>query len=257
MKLKDKVVLITGASRGIGRGIAIEAAREGADVVVNYRSHEAEAEEVAGQVRALGRRAVACRADVADRAEVDAMCAQAADELGGIDACVANAGTTRRGPFLELTAQEMAATIDVSLMGAFHTGQAAAQRMVERGRGGSILVVSSVHAFIPFAGCVPYNTCKAALGGLAFTMAEELAAHRIRVNIIEPGWIDTPGEREMVDDREMARRGARLPWGRIGREEDVAKAAAFLLSDEADYVTAASLRVDGGFWLPSRSTQSL
>jgi glucose 1-dehydrogenase len=265
MKLEGRVALITGANRGIGKGIAMELAREGANVAVNYRSHSDEAEEVADEIRAMGRRAIICQGDVANRDEVDAMVTQTVGKLGRIDIGVANAAHSIRKPFLELTNEDMEETIGVCLMGVFNTMQACAKEMVkcDISREGSpvtdrgnLLVISSVHAFIPFNTCVPYNTCKAGINHMAHTIADELKTHRIRVNVIEPGWIDTPGEREHCSEEEIARLAKELPWGRMGTIEELGRAATYLCSDDASYVTAATLRVDGGIWLPSRGRSS-
>lgn len=259
MKLKGKVALITGANRGIGEGIAIEMAKQGADIAINYRSHADEAEKVAACVRDLGVRAIVCQADVGDRAAIDRIVKQTIDELGKVDICVANAARTIRKPFLELEHDDMQKVIDVSLLGVFGLTQQCARHMAARGEGGAILVISSVHAFIPFPTCTPYNTCKAAINHMAHTMAEELREHRIRVNVLEPGWIDTPGERETgnMDDDAITELGRAMPWGRMGTIDEMGKAATFLCSDDASYVNAATLRADGGFWLPSRGADSI
>ncbi|MDH7571753.1 MAG: SDR family oxidoreductase, partial [Armatimonadota bacterium] len=202
MKLAGSVALVTGASRGIGRGCAEELARAGADVVVNYRRHAEEAEETAAAIRAMGRRALVCAADVADREAVFAMVQQAVEHFGRLDIAVANAAFSIRRPFLELEPEEVAAVWGVSLWGVFHTCQAAARQMVRQGEGGSIVVMSSVRATIPFVNSLPYQTAKAGINQMAYTMANELAPYRIRVNVVEPGWIDTPGEHAFATDEE-------------------------------------------------------
>ena len=250
MKLADRVALVTGASRGIGRGCALEMAREGADVVVNYRSHPEEAAEVVAEIRGLGRQAIAFGADVGDRAAVDAMVAATVAEFGRLDILVNNAAFSIRKPFLEYTEEEFARVLQVAMWSVFHGSQAAARHMVARGGGGKIVVISSVHAFIPFRNSLPYNTAKAGINHMAFSIAGELAPHQINVNVIEPGWTDTPGERRYYTEEELRAGGAKLPWGRLGRPEEIGKAAVFLCSDDADYITGACLRVDGGVWLP-------
>jgi len=257
MKLEGKVAVVTGSNRGIGRGIAIEMATEGADIVVTYRSHPDEGEEVAEQVRQLGRRAIVCKVDVAKREDLETMAKRAVDELGRIDICVCNAAHTIRKPFLELTEDDMRKVFDVILLGSFNTAQLCVKQMVEQGDGGAVLFVSSVHAFIPFPSCLPYNTGKSGLTNMAFTMAEELCKQKIRVNILEPGWIDTPGERTSFGEGKMEEVGKELPWARLGTEREMGKAATFLCSDDASYVTGANLRADGGFWLPCRSSNSV
>jgi glucose 1-dehydrogenase len=249
-ELHDRIAVVTGASRGIGRGCALALARAGAHVVVNYRTHEEEAQEVAAAIADLGREARLFGADVADRRAVDAMMAEALEYFGQIDIVVSNAALSIRRPFLELTIEDVARTWDVSLWGVFHACQAGARAMVPRGRGGKIIVISSVMAFMPYGHSVPYNAAKAAIEQMAYTIATELAPHRINVNVVEPGWTDTPGERRFTDDETLYAAGRQLPWGRLGTIEDVGAAVAFLASDAADYITGANLRVDGGFWLP-------
>jgi len=247
--LNGKVALVTGSSRGIGRGCAIELARAGADVTVNYRSHPDDAEEVAEEVRSLGRQAIVVQADVSDRDSVDHMVSETVERFGHLDIVVCNAYYSKREPFLDMSEEGMRRTLDVSLFGAFHAAQAGARQLVSQGGGGSILFISSVHAFIPVPTAMSYNAAKAGMNHMAATMARELTGHRIRVNVIEPGWIDTPGERQFATDDEIREGGTNLPWGRLGTIEDLGKAATFLSSDAADYITGAVLRVDGGFWL--------
>lgn len=247
--LTGKVALVTGSSRGIGRGCAVEMARCGADVAVNYHTHREDADEVALEIRRLGRRAAVFGADVSDRRTVDEMVRGTVAELGHLDILVSNAYRTVRRPFLELSEADVRATWDVTFLGAFHASQAGARQMVAQGGGGAVLFISSVLSFIPMARSAPYNACKAGMNQMAATMARELTEHRIRVNVIEPGWIDTPGERQFSSEEDI-REGARhLPWKRLGTIEDLGRAAAFLCSDAADYITGEVLRVDGGYWL--------
>ncbi|HCL27151.1 MAG TPA: oxidoreductase [Candidatus Latescibacteria bacterium] len=249
MDLSGKVALITGASRGIGRGCAEQMAQCGADVAINYRSHPDEADEVADVVRSLGGRAATFGADVSDRTAVDAMVAGAAQQLGRVDIVVANAYYSKRQPFLELDVEGVRRTLDVTLMGAFHVAQAGARQMVQQGGGGSILFISSVLSFMPFATSMPYNAAKAGMNHMANTIAAEMAEHRVRVNVIQPGWTDTPGERQFTTEEQMREGAKNLPWKRLGTAEDLGKAAAFLASDDADYITGATLKVDGGMTL--------
>ena len=244
-RLAGKVAIVTGASRGIGRGCALALAEDGADVVVNYLSHAAEAGEVVREIEAMGRRALAHRADVADRAQVAAMVEVAISLFGQLDVMVANAYRSIRGPFLEVTPEGLGQTLDVTLLGAFHCCQLAARAMVARGRGGKIIVIGSVHAEHPFAGATAYNVAKFGVVGMALTAASELAAHHINVNVIHPGWIDTPGERQYHSEEELREEGRRIPWGRLGTPLEIGRVAAFLASDDAEYVTGAVLRVDG------------
>lgn len=250
LSLEGKVALVTGAARGIGRGCAVEMARLGARVVINDRDHLELAEGVAEECRAAGGDAFVIQADVADCAAVDRMFAATFKRFGGIDILVNNALHTVRKPFLELAVEDLRATWDVSLLAPFYCSQQAARRMIEQGRGGKIVMISSVLAFIPYPNSLPYNTAKAGLEQMACTMATELTPHHINVNVVEPGWIDTPGERAFVSEEELQAEGRKLPWGRMGTIWDLGKTVAFLCSEAADYITAEVVRVDGGYWLP-------
>lgn len=250
MDLEGKVALVTGANRGIGEGCALELARRGADVAVNYRRHAEEAAAVAEGIRSTGRRSIVLQGDVSDRNKDEEMTQRTVSELGRLDILVANAATSVRKPFVELTSEEMNQTLGVSLLGVFHCSQFAARQMIVQGDGGSIVVISSVHAFLPFKNSLPYNTAKAGINHMARTMAGELASYNIRVNIVEPGWIDTPGEREYVTEEQLQEEGKVLPMKRLGTIEEIAKGVAYLASEDASYVTGSVLRIDGGFVLP-------
>ena len=245
-RFDGKVALVTGASRGIGRGIALRLASEGADIALNYRSHPEEAQQVADAIAGLGRRALLCQADVADRDAVERMFGAAIEHFSRLDIAVANAATSVREPVVTAEWTHVQRTIEVAQFGVFHTCQLAAQQMV-RQAGGKIVVISSIHAEIAFPNSAAYNMAKAAINHLCATMAVELAGQRINVNAINPGWIDTPGEREFASEEELRAGGRRIPWGRMGTPEDIAGAVAFLCSADADYMTGATLRVDGGF----------
>ena len=249
MKLLGKKALVTGAARGIGRGCALEMARAGADVCINDLRSSPDLDATLDDIRALGRSAHASLGDVFQRPGCEQVVAKAIEELGQIDIFVSNPAYSRRCAFLEYPVELFEKTIQGTLTGGFHMSQLVAQHMVSRGGRGKILFISSVQARIPFAGSVAYNAAKSGLIHMAHTIANELLPHRINVNVIEPGWIDTPGEREAFGDEAIAKDGPKLPWGRLGTPDDIGKAAAFLCSDDADYVTGTSLLVDGGFWL--------
>ncbi|HMO57138.1 MAG TPA: SDR family oxidoreductase [Roseiflexaceae bacterium] len=245
-RLTDKVALVTGASRGIGRGIAICLAEEGADVVVGYRTHPEEAEETAAAIAALGRRAIIKQVDVARRDEVMALVRAAVDAFGRLDIAVANAAFSIRQPVAEAVWEDVLRTLEVTQHGVFHTCQFAAQQLLAQGGGGKIIIISSVHAEKPVASSAAYNMGKAAINHLGATMASELAAARINVNVINPGWIDTPGERAFYSEEQIQAGGAKMPWGRLGTPRDIGRSVVFLASDDADYITGSVLRVDGG-----------
>jgi glucose 1-dehydrogenase len=250
MKLKGKNALVTGASRGIGRAVAIELAKQGANVGINFRSHPEEAEEVAKEVRAAGGKAVLLKADVADIKSVDEMVAKMAADLGGVDLFVSNAAYSDRQLMLDADIEGFRRTIDVSMWGAFHGLRASAKQMVKQGKGGSIVIVSSPHAVLAIPTAMAYNMSKAAIDHMARTAAIELVKHRIRVNIVHPGWIDTPGERKFFSEEQMQAGGSALPWGRLGRPDEIAKGIAFILSDDAEYMTGSTVAIDGGVSLP-------
>jgi glucose 1-dehydrogenase len=251
MKLLGKTALLTGAARGIGRGCALELARAGADVAVNDRERTDQAEAVVAEIQALGRRCALVEGDVFHRPSCEQVVARAIESLGRIDILVSNPAYQRRGDFLDYDPETFARVIEGTLTGGFQMAQLAARHMVARGGGGKIVFISSCHVKTPYARSVAYNAAKAGLNNMAFTIATELYRHRINVNVIEPGWIDTPAEHEAFGSEALARAGPTLPWGRLGTPEDIGKAAVFLCSDDADYITGTSLAVDGGIWLRS------
>jgi len=251
--LEGKVALVTGAARGIGRACVLEMARRGAGVAINDVRFIDEAESVAREVRAMSKRAIVAQGDVSDRQAMDALVNRTVEELGRLDILVANAGRNVRKPFLEMEPQDMEETLAVTLWGTFHVSQLAARQMVRQGRGGSIVFISSVHAVLAIPGSAAYNAAKAGINHLARTMAAELTPHSVRVNTIEPGWIDTPGERAAFGEQQLREAGAQLPLGRMGTADEIARGAAFLASDEASYITGSTLRIDGGYALPRLS----
>jgi glucose 1-dehydrogenase len=247
MRLKDRVALVTGASSGIGRAIAVRFAAEGASVAVNYLPRGRNEEEARAVVESLDTPGFAVAADVSKRAEVERMVSEVVEKFGRLDVAVCNAGIEIKRPFLEVTDEEWERVISVNLYGAFATSQVAARRMVEQGGGGKLIYISSVHEDIPFPGYTSYCASKGGVRMLMRNLAIELAPHRINVNNIAPGAIATPINQAVLDDPE-AREGAlsEIPWGRFGRPEEVAAVAAFLASAEADYVTGSTYYVDGG-----------
>jgi len=249
-RFAGRVALITGASRGIGRGCALVLAKEGADVAVNYRSHPEEAEEVAAEIRKMGRRAITLKADVANQAEVENMVAETVKQLGQLNHFVSNAAFSDRKRMIDADMEGFKRTIDVTMWGAFYGVRAAAQQMVKQGKGGSIVVVSSPHAVLAIPTSMAYNMSKAAIDHMARTAAIELVNDRVRVNTIYPGWVDTPGERKFFTEEQIQTGAKKLPWGRLGTPEETAKAIAFMLSDDADYMTGSVLTIDGGVSLP-------
>jgi glucose 1-dehydrogenase len=248
MKLQGKTALVTGAARGIGRGCALEFARAGADVALNDRIRTPQLESVAAEIRALGRRSLIIEGDIFRRPTAEQVVEQAIRELGHLGILLSNPAFQKRQNFLDYDPETFTKVIEGTLISGFHMSQLAARHMVKRGHGGKIIFISSVHVLTPYAQSVAYNAGKSGLNQMAFTIANELSGYHINVNVIEPGWIDTPGEHEAFGDAVMAQAGTSLPWGRLGTPEDIGKAAVFLASDDADYVTGTALRVDGGTW---------
>ena len=246
-RLDGRIALVTGAARGIGKGCALCLAEEGADICVNEREHLEEANATAAEIERMGRKALVARGDIGVIEEVDALVAAALAAFGRIDILVSNVAYEVHMNILDAPMEEVRRTLDISLVGAIRLAQITAWHMVERGGGGKIVFISSIHGEVPFGNAIAYNTIKAGINHLACSMANELAPYRINVNAIAPGWIDTPGERRWTTDAQMKAYGTRLPWGRMGTPRDIGKAAAYLASEDADYVTGTILKVDGGY----------
>ena len=244
MSLAGKCAVVTGGGRGIGRAVCLALAAQGADVVVNYAGSAEAAGETAKACRALGVRAIAVQADVADEAQAAALVETAVRELGGVDILVNNAGITRDGLLLRMSEGDFTRVLDTNLKGAFHCMKAACRGMMRR-RAGRIVNISSVVGVRGNAGQANYAASKAGLIGLSKSAAKELASRGITVNCIAPGFIDTAMTAalpEAVKEKLLAE----IPMGRFGAAEDVAAAAAFLASDAAAYITGQVLCVDGG-----------
>jgi glucose 1-dehydrogenase len=203
------------------------------------------------------------QADVADYDAVEKMVAQTALELGRLDIAVSNAAYSAREMFFEADLTEFRRTVDVTLWGAFNLLRAATRQMLaqpalrERTDGpfsrqsrGSIVIVSSPHAYVAVPRAMAYNLSKAAIDHMARTAAIELAEHRIRVNLVHPGWIDTPGERKYASEETLANAGKKLPWGRMGHPDEIARGIVFLCDPASEYLTGSSLLIDGGITLP-------
>lgn len=247
MDLSGKIALVTGAGRGIGQGCALELARAGADVIINDRPDSPDLDQTAAGIRSLGRDCHTRPADVFSRSGCEELVENILGSVGRIDVLVSNPAFSRRAAFLDYAPDVFEQTLAGTLTSGFHMSQIVARHMVERGGGGKIVFISSVQAEMPIGLCVAYGAAKAGLNHMMRTIAVELAPHRINVNAIEPGWIDTPGEHVTFSEETIAEEGRRLPWGRLGLPADIGKAAAFLSSDDADYVTGAVLPVDGCF----------
>jgi glucose 1-dehydrogenase len=245
MRLAGRVAAITGGALGIGRATARLFAEEGAAVALGDVQREA-AETVAGEIRGRGGRAIALDLDVGDAAAVQAFVDRVVAEFGRLDVLFANAGIAHSAPFLEHAEAQWHRVLRVNLTGVFLCGQAAARQMVRQGGGGRIIATASINGFRGVENLVGYNAAKAGVIELTRTMAVELARHRIQVNAIAPAQIDTRLTRSLPEEARR-RRVERIPMARFGEPEEVARAALFLASDEASYITGHTLAVDGGY----------
>ena len=239
MKLAGRVALVTGSGRNIGRAIVLRLAADGADVVVNARTNEREAQAVAGEARALGVRAMVILADVADRQQVDAMVSAAISELGGVDILVNNAAIRPSRPFVEVTDEEWERVRGVALDGALYCTRAVVPSMIARGSGNIQFIVGD-GAFSGGVERAHVSAAKMGLVGLGRSLARELGPHNIRVNVVSPGFIDT------ARDPAWYPKGIGASIERKGTVDDVAAACAFLASDDAAYITGQTLHVNGG-----------
>ena len=255
--LLGQKALVTGASSGIGRAIALSLGDAGADVVINYVSDEDKAEALAEEIRGKGSRALALRADVSDETQVHAMFGSMLKELGTIDILVNNAGLQQDAPFHELALAQWNKVLAVNLTGQFLCAREAVREFMRRGvrpevscSAGKILCVSSVHEVIPWAGHVNYAASKGGVMLMMKSLAQEVAPYRIRVNSICPGAIRTPIKMQAWDTEAAYSELLKLiPYKRIGEPEEIGRAAVWLASDYADYVHGISLFVDGGMTL--------
>jgi glucose 1-dehydrogenase len=255
--LLGQKALVTGASSGIGRAIALSLGDAGADVVINYVAGEDKAQALADEIRARGSRAAAIRADVSDEAEVREMFRAMIREFGTIDILVNNAGLQQDAPFHELTLAQWNKVLAVNLTGQFLCAREAVREFMRRGvrpevscSAGKVLCVSSVHEVIPWAGHVNYAASKGGVMLMMKSLAQEVAPYRIRVNSICPGAIRTPINMEAWDTPAAYNELMKLiPYKRIGEAEEIGRAAVWLASDYADYVHGISLFVDGGMTL--------
>ena len=254
ISLKGQAALVTGASSGIGEAVAVALGAAGADVVFNYISSPESAEAVAEKIRAGGSRAIAIKADVSKEDEVQGMFAQMLAEFGTIDILVNNAGLQKDAPFHEMTIEQWNKVIDVNLTGQFLCAREAIREFLRRGviaersvAAGKIICMSSVHELIPWAGHVNYAASKGAIKMLMQSLAQEYGAQKIRVNSICPGAIQTKINTAAWSTPEaLSALMTLIPYNRIGQPQDIGNLAVFLASDMSDYITGASIFIDGG-----------
>lgn len=255
--LQGQKALVTGANSGIGRAVALLLARAGADVVVNYVSRPEAAEEVVREATACGVKAMACRADVSNEAEVQAMFQKMFQEFGTIDILVNNAGLQKDAPFDQMSLADWQFVLNVNLTGQFLCAREAVREFKRRGirpeiscAAGKIICMSSVHEVIPWAGHVNYAASKGGVMLMMKSIAQEVAPYRIRVNSVCPGAIRTPINMEAWGTPEAYRQLMKLvPYKRIGEPDDIGRAVVWLASDESDYIHGTSIFVDGGMTL--------
>jgi glucose 1-dehydrogenase len=208
------------------------------------------AEQAAADIRALGRKALLLRIDVTDQAAVEEMVMRTVAEFGGLDIFISSAVYSDREPFTTANMAGFRKTIDVSMWGAYYSLRASANAMLKQGRGGSVVIISSPHANIAFPNSMAYNMAKAALDQMARTAALELLSHQIKVNIIYPGWTDTPGERKFFTEETLQQASKQTPMGRLAKAEEIAHGVLFLVDPATQYMTGSTLSMDGGLALP-------
>lgn len=247
LDLTGKAALVTGASRGIGRAIAIALAEAGADVAVNYAGSEAAAAETAKAIEALGRKAILVQANVGKSAEFDAMVQKTLEAFGKLDILVNNAGITRDNLIMRMKEEEFDDVIETNLKGVFNGIKAVTRPMMKQ-RAGRIINISSVVGVLGNAGQANYVAAKAGVIGLTKSAARELSSRGITVNAVAPGYIETDMTDKLSPEIREGILG-QVPLGRMGRPEDVASAVVYLASDEAAYMTGQTLHVDGGMYM--------
>lgn len=250
MKLAGKVALITGASSGIGKASAIALAAEGADIALNYLTMPESAQDAKKQIEAMGRKCLLYKVDLVDQDAVETMTTDIVQQLGKIDVLVSSAVYSDREMFHVADMKGFHKTIDVTMWGAFHALRAVTKHMIARKGGGSVVIVSSPHAVVPYPSCMAYNMAKAGLDMMAKTAAIELIGHKIRVNVVYPGWTDTPGERKFFTEDTLMKAGTFLPMGRLAQPEEIARGVLFLADPASEYITGSIFTIDGGGMLP-------
>ncbi|TCZ79924.1 3-oxoacyl-[acyl-carrier-protein] reductase [Paenibacillus albiflavus] len=245
--LKGQVALVTGASRGIGRAIALSLAEAGADVVVNFAGNEAAADEVVAAIEGMGRKAMKIRANVAVMAEAEEMIKQSLESFGKIDILVNNAGITRDNLIMRMKEEEFDEVIQTNLKGVFNCVKAITRPMMKQ-RYGRIINISSVVGVLGNPGQVNYVAAKAGVIGLTKAAARELAARNITVNAVAPGFIETDMTDKLPEDIKAQMLG-QIPLAKLGKPEEVAKVVRFLASEDSSYMTGQTIHVDGGMYM--------
>lgn len=247
MKLAEKVAVVTGSSRGVGRAVALGFAAEGADVVINYTSNEKAANEVVDLITEMGQKAIAVKADVADKDDVEQLFNQTLDTFGKIDILVNNAGFTRPALMLKMTEEQWDQVVDIHMKGAFLCAQAAAKQMKEQ-QSGKIINVTSVAGLVGTVGQINYSAAKGGIISMTKSMARELARYNICANVISLGIVATDmTEKIRTDEKLKGIYMNRILLKRFAEPDDISPAFVFLASDDSDYITGQLLCVDGGY----------
>jgi len=248
--LLGKVALVTGSSEGIGSGVALELARAGADICVNYvGKDDAAAEDVAKQIRELGQRVIVVKESVTDREAMEKMFSTIQKELGVLDILVTSAMTAKRASLLDTKPEDFKNTMDVGVFGVFNCMQLAAKQMIAAGKKGSIVHITSPHQSWPAKDAIDYNTAKAAAHHLVLSVANELMWKGIRVNFVEPGWTVTNNEIRLFGMDQLNENGKKMPFGRLAQPSDSAKAVLWLCSEESSFVVGTTIKCDSGMFI--------
>jgi glucose 1-dehydrogenase len=246
-RLEGKIVLVTGGDQGIGRGIALRLAQEGADLAIGFRSNQEGADDTTREIQKLGQKCIAIQGDVSKVEDGRKLVSEAINQLGRVDILVNNAGLERRADFWEATEQDFDLVLNVNLKGVFFITQAVVRHMMETKRPGKVINISSVHEELPFPHFASYCASKGGLKMLTRNLSIELAPFGITVNNIAPGAIETPINSKLLNDPvKLKALLENIPLRRLGKPEDVAGVAAFLASSDSDYATGATFFVDGG-----------
>jgi glucose 1-dehydrogenase len=247
LKLEGKTILVTGSSQGIGEAVAMRLAEEGANIVVNYHSHPEGADQVVQRIRGMGRNSVAIQADLAQVSQVQFLVQESLRQLGQLDVLVNNAGVEKRADFWSVTEADYDQVMNVNLKGVFFTTQAFVRHLMETKRLGKIINMSSVHEELPFPHFAPYCMSKGGVRMMTRDLAIELAPFGITINSIAPGAIETPINAKLLNDPpKLKALLENIPLQRLGKPGDVAGIAAFLASNDADYITGTTIFADGG-----------
>ncbi len=245
--LDNKIAVVTGGSRGIGRAIALKLASQGAQIVVNYTSNSAAADSVVKEVEALGSKAIAVQANVSMASDIENLIKETESQLGKIDILVNNAGITRDGLLIRMKEEDFDQVIDVNLKGVFLTTKLIGKKMLKQ-RAGSIVNITSVVGLMGNAGQANYAASKAGVIGFTKSVAREFASRGITVNAVAPGFIESDMTAKL-DEKVVENYMTAIPLSRFGKADDVANTVAFLVSDQANYITGQTLQVDGGMYI--------